>query len=258
MTTVSQTNLSVQTSCDQLPMQENAFTHSLAFTGVMDADPTMPLVKRFEPDLNWSIKGDWSAPIRALIESNPNTATNILLTLDQISRKEYFFLEDVFLAMIVTVHELRVEMKEICSSTGSRIKVLKRELQMLKETLFKMLNDNTQGINIKEVQTSNKILALEYELNSLQKNRKYNELSEIKASAKKFPTDKLEDSELSNLTRLGILQVARSPYNLVSVATNSDENIFLTTKLTAVSVKNYYCFSEFGLNFIQACTGKIL
>jgi hypothetical protein len=243
---------------DQIGIQEHKLIKDLMLTSEISSDLQISIPNVAEPELNQLIEDDWSLPIKTALELNSESNHTIFLKLlSQISREEYFFLEHAILEMITNVHQLRMLMHDLYNINASRIKDLKRELKLLKESLFKTIHSST-GISIEEVKTSDRILAIKYELNRLQHNREYNVLSATKARAKVLVTHGLKDSEISNLTKRGILQVLRFPINLESVMIISDKNNLSPSDSRGVSDKVQYGFSESGLKFIEACTGKTL
>ena len=253
-----QSDLLIRPVIDQISIQGNALSKDLELTKETISALQLSLLEIAETELDHGIQNDWSAPIRIVLEANPDCTPNIFFNiLSQISRKEYLFLEESFLEMITHVHQLRKEMQDLFSINAPKIRDLKRKLKLLKASLFKLM-DSSKGISIKEVILSDRILAIEYELNNLQYNRKYSELSNTKARAKVLPTDRLNDSELSSLTKLGILKVVRFPLNLENVVVIADKNDLQTIDSNAASDKLQYGFSELGLKFIEACTGKTL
>jgi hypothetical protein len=253
------TDLLIQPAIDQIRPQENRFFKDLELTSEKNSDLLIPLQNMVKPEMNQYVQNDWSAPMKTTLALNPDTTHSIFLKLiSQISRAEYLFLENALLEMITHVHQLRTEMENLCRINGPRIKDLKRELKLLKESLFKMIDINSNGISIEEVKISDRILAIKYELNRLQHNRKYNVLSDTIAHARVLPTDRLNHSELSNLIKLEILQVVRFPLNLENVVLMSDKNDHSPFNSGSVNDKIQYGFSEAGLKFIEACTGKTL
>ena len=250
-----QSDLLIRPGINQISIQGNALSKDSELTKEKISALQLSLLDIAETELDHGIQNDWSAPIRIVLEANPDCNPNMFFNiLSQISREEYLFLEEALLEMITHVHQLRKEMQDLFSINAPKIRDLKRKLKLLKASLFKLM-DSSKGISIKEVMLSDRILAIEYELNNLQYNRKYSELSNTKAHAKVFPTDRLNDSELSSLTKLGILKVVRFPLHQENVVIIADKNDLQTFDS---SDKLQYGFSELGLKFIEACTGKTL
>lgn len=253
-----QSDFLIRPVINQISIRGNALSKNLELTKEKISALQLSLLEIAETELDHGIQNDWSAPIKVVLESTPDCKPNMFFNiLSQISREEYLFLEESFLEMITQVHQLRKEMEELCNINAPKIKDLKQELKLLKESLFKMMN-SSNGISIKEIKTSDRILAIEYELNNLQYNREYSVLSATKARARVLPTDMLKDSELSNLTKLDIIKVIRFPLNLENVVIIANNNDLQTFDSNAASDKLQYGFSELGLKFIEACTGKTL
>ncbi len=253
-----QTHLATYPAIDQISAQGNSFIENIELIGENNSTLLIPLLNRAGHEVKEDVSSHWTIPIIAMLESNPATTKDFQRILSDISRAEYFFLESTFLEMITQVHQLRAEMKEIYSINEPQVKDLKRELKLLTESLFKMTSNASQGISIREIKTSERISAIQYELNRLQNSKTYNLLSDIKAHARVLPTNRLENSALSNLTSLGIIQVARFPFDLKKILNKSDQNDLRPVDGTAVGENIQYCYSESGLKFIEACTGQIL
>ncbi|GGE46257.1 hypothetical protein EV200_104383 [Pedobacter psychrotolerans] len=196
------------------------------------------------------LENSWFPDTTIIVKAKFESTHPFFGLINQISINEFIFLKTSFQAISMQVDYLHIEMEKIKDLVGKQVKTLKKRLILLQEILSK-IEINHIGISIEAVKTSNEILTIQYEINNLYHHKKYNLLSDRLSRVSITPIDTLEENELANLIRLGLLEKILPPFTQKRETETSDNDKAIGADLNVN--QSMYGYSKLGLAFMKAC-----
>jgi len=191
----------------------------------------------------------WRSVTTAIVDltiDRTNPIFHKLLT--QISIREFILLKKIFLDRRKQIDELNIEMERIRVGVGQKVKQLKKQLQQLQELFFTIRATIQMGINLEAIETADKIIAIQFEINNLYQHKRYNILSNRLSQKIVIPTSTFTGYELEKLDRLGLLEK-----NILSIILNHNTQQHGTNRAISTETNpNQYSYSKLGLAFVVA------
>ena len=221
-----------------------------------------PLLDYAGLEENETLQEKWAILLANMVDSEQNIENHVFpYLLSQISNSEFFLLENVveikknrIISLTKELDEFRKTKPKSLQDLLDKIKPIELEIQKRKEN-----NISNPGNYQNYWQLEGEKMALKSEIRKIEEHKK--ELLKKIVEPEFVPAYELEDYEISNLIRLGVIKVIQQPYAYVGSHNirNQPDSEYLTLEdleITIESEDDEYILTELGDMFIKACSEK--
>lgn len=209
----------------------------------------VPLLENASLEEDDFLQDKWAVLLSNLVDSEQNIQNHVFpYLLGQISIKEYAIIEETWLSKVKRVDKLNEELELLIQEKPNIEKRVYEEIDKLKQTI-PLPHD-----------LSMTIYKLEREIKEL--NKKVLELKTNIFRSESLNHFELEEFELSNLVRLGIIKLViehtayAEPIMLPSPNQYDYDSNYINIDVGIESNGDSYLLTELGELFISACTEK--
>lgn len=219
-----------------------------------------PMLEYSAMEENEKLQDKWAILLSNMVDSEQNIENHVFpYILSQISINEYEILETVYLDVVATRKQAKIDLEKF-----------QNELEHVKSELTIKIDEKRTAITkLKESQGrlfSDEIWKVQQELRELESRKNNFWLDEWKIKSKInmaaiVPDDSIEEFELANIIRLGLVEKEKDVFansqNLEIPVGNSNEYGYLNYKLEIeMDSVTQHRITQLGEMFIDACTEK--
>jgi hypothetical protein len=209
-----------------------------------------------------TLQDKWAILLANMVDSEQNIENHVFpYLLSQISNSEFFLLENVVEIKKNRIESLTNELDGFRKTKPkslqdllAKIKPIELEIQKRKDS-----NISNPGNYQNYWQLEGEKMGLKSEIRKIEEHEK--ELLKKIVEPEFVPAYELEDYEISNLIRLGVIKAIQNPYAYVGSHNirNQPNSEYLTLEdleITIESEDDEYILTELGDMFIKACSEK--
>lgn len=236
------------------------------YTEKHNIDPKTISLKLLVPLLDYAgleeseyLKDKWALLLTNLVDSRQNITNQVFpYLLGQISIEEYRFLEQALVQRDNEMEELKNEMNLLRAKNQTRLKKLKAQLKEAKAQSNKTAKSHTKGLDLESLKKADGIIQIQFNINQIENDKGIRALHMKMSNTLKISVKDLEEYELANILRLGIIKAIQIPYSYGNEVRIPREGEYLSFDIHIENDLIEYSFTELGEKFIYACTEKKL
>ncbi len=207
-----------------------------------------------------TLQDKWAILLSNMVDSEQNIENHVFpYILSQLSTKEFLVLEKVYDDKILRVTKLNEELEIFQQATANEKKIKNQRASEIQDLLKTIATEKIEITSDKKWKLTSEKMDLDSELNALK--QKESAILHKKWKAQVVSTLDVEEFELSNLIRLGLVKEEKEFYantQTLEIPNNRDEwrsyiNVDIDIEVDS-DVENI--FTELGELFINACKEK--
>lgn len=224
-----------------------------------------PLLEYSSLEEEEDMQDKWSLLLVNLIDSDQNIENHVFpYILSQLSKDEFFPLENVYNNCIIRRQNLTKELSEFLIEKPEKEIQIQNEIEKKQIEIGKIKNDNENEWNSQIWKFKLKIRELEREIKNLE--YKENAIRFLIKRSESISDDLFKNFEISNLIRLGLVKEVREFYaerQTLEIPINNNDSYGYSNDYANVDLEidmdsiTEYILTELGELFFKACKEKI-